>query len=335
MSSDLMKPTLPHRVLLSGLVFLFSTSLGAQTPWVWNGQPWADNRPFMSTITSEVKAHLQEVLAAGVIEERVVGRMGQIGDSITHSSAFFRNTLLVGPDNNETGHNYAMIRSWLAYSGDQPADANSFYRDYGKDVPYGNFGGWTIEDAVGAGHPFVAVDVGDGVVPGEFSWALVMFGTNDIDDPDWEPLIWSQDLAAFVQDFEDLGVIPVLSTIPPEAAHLGDGRVEEANQQIRELASNLDLPLVDYYRLILHHQPDNWHGTLIGPDGTHPSAGGGGNDFSQDGLTTSDGYAARTKLALDMAEKVMAIVFNDGEPEPLFYDDFESGHLGSWTLPED
>lgn len=122
-----------------------------------------------------------------------------------------------------------------------------------------------------------------------------------------------------------------MSTIPPEAAHVGDGLVESANEQIRRLAADLSIPYVDYYRWILHHQPITWHGTLIGADGTHPSAGGGGNDFSQDGLTTSDGYAARTKQALDMAEKLQAIVFADGEPEPLFADDFEAAHTAAWS----
>ena len=107
--------------------------------------------------------------------------------------------------------------------------------------------------------------------------------------------------------------------------------MEAANERIRILANDSDLPYVDYYKLILHHQPVNWHGTLISADGTHPSAGGGGNDFSQDGLTTTDGYAARTKLALDLGEKLQAIVFEDGEPEPMFADGFESGHTVGWS----
>lgn len=308
-----------------------SGSVLGQLPWSWDGAPWADPRPFVSPISVDVKANLRAILAVGNTNGRVEGRMGQIGDSITDSSAFFRNAAMWGADDNDTGHDYDPIRSWLAYSGDQPADENSFYNLYGKGVPYGNNSGWHLSDAVDAGHPATAVEMGDGAVPGEFSWALIMFGTNDIDDAGWETGWWSSDLANFVQDFVDLGVIPVLSTIPPEAAHVGDGRVEAANHVIRAVAIDTDIPYVDYYNLILYHQPVNWHGTLIGGDGTHPSAGRGGRDFSQDGLTTSDGYAARTKLAFDVAEVLRAIVFEDGETNAIFLDGFDSGDTSAWS----
>ena len=147
----------------------------------------------------------------------------------------------------------------------------------------------------------------DGVTPGNFSWALVMFGTNDIDDFGWDSSSWKTAYRDFVQELVDLAVVPVLSTIPPEQAHLGDGRVEEANARVAEVANELLVPWVDFHALILHYQPGSWLGTLISADGTHPSAGGGGQDFSEDGLTTTDGYAARTKLALDMAECVKEI----------------------------
>lgn len=326
-----MEIRLVSRLVTAVLVCCPPLSAVAQTSWSWDGEAWADNRPFMSPITDTVKANLQSIMTVGTSNGRVAGRMGEFGDSITHSFAFFHTTILSGTADNETGHDYDPVRSWVAYSGSQPADENSFYRDHGKEVPYGNFSGWTVGDAVGAGHPFVAVEVGNGVTPGEYSWALIMFGTNDIDDPSWDAEIWAVDMTDFLAEFVDLGVIPVLSTIPPEFAHEGDGRVEAANQVIRALAQSFEVPYVDYYRLIRHHQPDTWHGTLISSDGTHPSAGGAGRDFSQDGLTTTDGYAARSKLAFDIAEKIRAIVFEDGDPEPLFADGLESGHTVAWT----
>lgn len=230
---------LPYVSLVSG------RSAEGQETWLWDGEPRADNRPFTSPITGPVKANLQEIVDAGTNLDRVVGRVGQIGDSITFSTAFFRNSLLVSPNGNETGHDYDPIRSWLAYSGQQPADANSFYRDYGKGILYGSFSGWTILDAINEGHPAMAIEVGDGVTSREFSWALIMFGTNDIDEPTWDPVIWKEGLSSFVQDHMTLGVIPVLSGIPPEAVHLGDGRVEVANEIIRELAASASVPYVD------------------------------------------------------------------------------------------
>ncbi len=273
----------------------------------WDGEPWADYTDFLSVLTPAVEANVKAIATAGHARGRELGRMGQIGDSITESAAFFRNVLLYGPSGNATGHDYAPIRSWLAYAGAQPADPNSFYADHGKGADYGNLSGWTLGGAVSAGHPSACVEVGDGVTPGNFSWALVMFGTNDIDDAGWDSSVWKIAYKDFVEEFIDLGVVPVLSTIPPEEAHVGDGRVEEANARIVEVADELAVPYVDFYALILHYQPGTWLGTLISSDGTHPSAGGGGQDFSENGLTTTDGYAARTKLALDVAERLKEI----------------------------
>jgi hypothetical protein len=280
----------------------------------WDGASWADYSAFIGTLTPAVRAKLSDIAALGVASGRQAGRMGQIGDSITESSAYFRNAVMNGLQSNETGHDYNGIRSWLAYSGVQPADANSFYRDHGKGVDYANKGGWTLANAIAAGHPAMSVDVGDGLVPGNFAWVLIMFGTNDIDSGSWDPAAWKASYQAFVEDFIALGIIPVLSTIPPERAHVGDGRVEAANQKVAEIATELDLLLVDSYALILHYQPTNWDGTLISGDGTHPSAGGGGRDFSQIRLTQSDGYAARTKLTFDVAEFLRDEIFEPATP---------------------
>ena len=199
----------------------------------------------------------------------------------------------------------------------QPADANSFYRDRGKGAAWGNGTGWTLEDAVAAGHPEAGVLVGESGVPGQYSWVLIMYGTNDIDATGWDPAAWQEGYRTFVQGYEALGVVPVVSTIPPKAAHATDGRVEAANAAILALAVQERIPWVDYHGLILHYQPVDWVGTLIDVDGTHPTAGTGGTGFTQTALTSTDGYALRTKLAFDVAEKLRDIVWNDGPADPV------------------
>jgi len=304
----------------SGTTYNVAVS-GNAGAYAWDGNPWADYSAFMSPITSDVKANLRSIMTVGETNGRVLGRMGQIGDSITNSSAYFRNGILQGSSGNETNHDYSDVRSWMAYGGTQLADGSSFYNAHGKGSDYGNVSGWTLDDAVVANHPFEAVEVGDGLAPGDFSWALIMFGTNDIDYPSWDAQTWKAYYSVFVQEFINLGVVPVLSTIPPEEDHIGNGRVELANDQIKSIATELKIPFVDYYALVLYYQPVAWVGTLISIDGTHPSVGGGGRDFSQNGLTSSDGYAARTKLTWDMAEKLKTIVFEDGASESSFTSD--------------
>ncbi len=283
----------------------------------WDGAAWADPTAFLGPVDEAMKQHLQDVAAAGAAAGRVEGRMGQIGDSITFSSAYFRNAVMNGPSGNQTGHDYAPVRSWLAYSGTQPADANSFYRDHGKGAAWGNTSGWTVDDAVAAGHPAAGVLAGDGGVSGAYAWVLVMFGTNDIDAGGWTAAAWKEAMRALVAGYVALGVVPVLSTIPPEVAHLADGRVAAANAALLALAAEERVPWVDYHGLILHYQPVNWVGTLISADGTHPTAGTGGTGFSQTALTSTDGYALRTKLAFDAAEKLRRIVWDDGAADPV------------------
>ncbi len=275
----------------------------------WSGAPWADYSNFISDVDAGMEANLRAVVEVGESFGREPGRMGQIGDSITSSFAYFRNAVLIGPSSNETAHDYAPVRSWLSYNNEFPADANSFYRDHGKGHEYGNLSGWKLSSAIATGHPELGVNEGDGDTPGNYSWVLIMFGTNDIDSSGWDPTSWKANYKQFAQDYMDLGVVPVISTIPPEQAHVGDGRVQEANQAVFEIGSELNIPVVDYYGLILFYQPTNWNGTLISSDGTHPSAGDGGMDFSEDGLTTTDGYAARTKLTFDVAEILRDRVF--------------------------
>ena len=75
----------------------------AASAWTWDGNAWADYSAFMSPITQSMKDDLQAVEGYGASNGRIEGRMGQIGDSITESSAFFRNVMLNGPSGNETG----------------------------------------------------------------------------------------------------------------------------------------------------------------------------------------------------------------------------------------
>jgi PKD repeat protein len=290
---------------------------GTSGAYPWDGAAWADNTAFMSPITQAVKDRCRAIRATTNGQTRTAGRMGQIGDSITYSSAYFVGPACVAPSPNETGHDYLPIRQWL--TGDANPGYGSWYylvngpEKRGKGTAYSCYTGWEISNAVAAGHPANCVNVGLNGIPGNYSWALIMYGTNDIDPPAWTPAAWRTAYSNFVQAFIAQGVIPVLSTIPPERAHVGDGRVETANEVIRALATAMNIPYVDYYALIKHHQPTTWDGTLIGPDGTHPSADGPG--FSRMALTTNNGFAARSKLTLDMAEKLKAIVFDNGPAE--------------------
>ncbi len=313
---------------MRSILMIFITVLASGLyAWNWDGAAWADYSEFMSPITTKVKTKYQTILNSTNGQTRVMGRMGQIGDCLTHSRAFFSNVVNWGVQDNQTGHDYDPIRLWLGGGSDGWYAQEDMIDQQGKAAEYGNMSGWRVSLLRNYGHPHIFMNVGRSGVPGDFSWCIIMLGTNDIDD--WwgtsvsaDSYAWKSEYKAFVNDIIYQGCIPVLSTIPPEHIHLGDQRYELANQRIKEICAELDLAYVDLYALILHYQPDMaWDGALAGADrlvaedGTHLSATGGSAGFSQAHLTFDNSYGARTKLALDMAEKIREIIFEDGPAE--------------------
>ena len=265
----------------------------------WEGALWADYARFIGPITVEVESNVRSIAQRGRELGREPGRVGQLGDSISNSSAFLRNVLLDGIANNETGHDYSTTLSWI---NPHSARESSFYFDGGKGPDYGNSSGWTLADLTDNGHPQRAVVAGDGKTPGNFSWAVVMIGSNDINKGNWDHARWRRSLSRFVEELIELGVVPVLSTIPPQRQHADGGKVPLANMHIRDVADEVQIPLADFHDLIFDASNRGWDGSLISDDGIHPSAGGGGRDFSRENLQRRDGYALRTKLTLDVGE---------------------------------
>jgi lysophospholipase L1-like esterase len=153
-----------------------------------------------------------------------------------------------------------------------------------KGPEHANFSGWTVEKLLEA-VPVVLKRDNPEV-------ALIMIGTNDT-RPNGPPDSYGPNLEKLLTMIMEAKCIPVLNTIPPKRnCMLG---VEKTNIIIRDLATKLNVPLVDYYADILKRQPDNaWDGTLLSKDGVHPSSGETGV-FTDENLKIS-GYALRTWL---------------------------------------
>jgi len=303
------RPAIHVIAMLMGGLLLPEPSPAAESAAVWDGEAWADYSTYIAPITPAIEARIDEIATRGAALGRSPGRVGQYGDSISESYAFLRNVIVNGPVANATGHDYAPVIHWIrAGYAKVTAEEGRLGDHLGKGPDYGNKGGWTLQDLTDRGHPGLAADTGDGRDAGNFSWAIVMIGSNDIHRRGWEAPTWRWQLRALLLDIADLGIVPVLSTIPPRADHLEDGRVDDANFHVRALARQLTLPLVDFHALVTSTRPGDWHGTLLSEDGVHPSAGGGGRDFSREGLEFTDGYAARSKLVLDVAERLRPLL---------------------------
>ena len=122
--------------------------------------------------------------------------------------------------------------------------------------------------------------------------ALIMIGSNDLHSA----TNYSGNLQQIVQISIDMGVVPVLSTIPPRDGF--DAQVVQYNDIIISTAQSYGIPLWDYYTAML---PLPSRGLS---DGLHPSWPPG--DFSQATVLTIEnlnyGYALRNLMALQVLD---------------------------------
>ncbi|MBC7870839.1 MAG: SH3 domain-containing protein [Chitinophagaceae bacterium] len=129
------------------------------------------------------------------------------------------------------------------------------------------------------------------------SIALIMIGTNDLAQIDGR--VYRANLENIVQISIQMGVIPVLSTLPDRLNHPSSARVWEFNEIIADVALTYDVPLWNYW-LSMQRLPN----LGISVDDIHPSYA---DDlataiFSSDRL--SYGYTMRNLTALMVLDAV-------------------------------
>jgi len=140
--------------------------------------------------------------------------------------------------------------------------------------------------------------------------ALIMFGTNDSGGL---PLAeFRANLDTIVRTSIRMGVIPVLSTIPPKQYNPAtDGRVAEFNQAIISIAQMYDVPLWNYWQTMIS-LPNNG----LDPDGVHPSTPPDANTAVFDAEHLRYGYTARNLGALQVLDTLRQQVLYDGDQAP-------------------
>ncbi|MBC8099418.1 MAG: hypothetical protein H7Y11_08240, partial [Armatimonadetes bacterium] len=133
------------------------------------------------------------------------------------------------------------------------------------------------------------------------SFALVMFGTNDVGYRFAEE--YRQDLTRIVQRSEELGIIALLSTIPARPGY--DVNVDAFNTVVRDVAAAHSLPVWEY-GAALAALPNRG----LSGDNVHPSSPPGGynsaGDFRADNLCY--GYVVRNLTALQLLDSVWLAV---------------------------
>jgi lysophospholipase L1-like esterase len=237
------------------------------------------------------------------------GTFAQFGDSITETLAFWT-PLRNAPTNASPEMEQAFRRVNARLRPE-------CWRDW-KGPEFGNQGGQTIlwaEEHIGAWLKRLNPEV-----------ALIMFGTNDLDDLPVEE--YRARLQSVIRRCLERGTIVIVSTIPPR--HGLAAKAAAFAEVARNLARELFVPLVDFHAEILTRRPNDWDGaadefrmfdgydvpTLLARDGVHPSAPRSyQNDYSKRALRCH-GYSLRNYLVLMKYAEVIDVLGASGQPAP-------------------
>ena len=285
--------------------------------------------PVVPAIDAAMQARLRRVLGVGIKLGNRPAVFAKAGDSITAASAFLQDFACPGPRRGTDagrGADAALAETIRYFGAAQfPLDAkkagcgsaNSFSRTSVSAVP-----GWSSANALapprkpppGCLPPYDAALICELhlIQPGI---VLIMYGTNDLgksDDVDG----FAGRLSVLVQQALALGVIPVLSTIPPRFDDIEYiKRVPLFNAAIVRVAAEQQVPLWNYWLALQAPGLPN-HG--IGEDGIHPSIYGcpacDPTNLTPVGLRY--GYNLRNLAALQVLAKLQRVVIDAGLPDP-------------------
>lgn len=261
--------------------------------------------PVVPTLEPPVAGHLEKIAERGEAYGNRPGVFAKIGDSITASPSFVQGLACRAP---RLGA-WSELRGTLEFFGATPVPrggeeaqcpiSNSFSR-----LGLAAVGGWRAVDALSPRESFPECQ-GLPAVSCELqllhpSVALIMFGTNDLED--FNSVEFRRDLARLVRLVSGAGTIPVISTIPPRAQPRYSPRVARFNAEIAALAENRALPLWNFWRQMTGPGvPDSG----LSSDGVHPSVlcpPCTAVDFRPGGLRY--GYALRNLGALRVLDRL-------------------------------
>jgi hypothetical protein len=282
---------------------------------------------------SATVTHVRAVFARGKALGRRADVFGTVGDSLTIDYNFMKPFSWTG--NVRIAFDPRVREALLIddgrrsiidfFRGTQPADAaegeSSTYFDSFFTIRAAKIGAranWAVTPVEGKATPLD--EMIDSISP---AYAVVMYGTNDAEwylvDPAKVASLFGEQLRRIVDDLEEHGTIPLLTTIPK---HMHDKRFADCSRErdaktnaryvvqtnavsaeVAAIACERHLPLIDYRYAI---DPLLDHG--VGGDGVHPTVYSplGGGMLDQTGLQC--GYNVRNLVTLRMLKLVHDVV---------------------------
>jgi uncharacterized protein YraI len=255
-------------------------------------------------VVTGVSSHSRQIFLDGRAKGNSAYTFTRVGDSITASPYFLTGIGSAGYSLGQYGYLQGAINF---FSGPNGRGANPFAA---ASIAARN--GWSTESVLSPG----LADPGvcrSGETPLECEYrlvkpsvALIMFGTND--SGGMPSGTFAANLSRIVEISINMGVIPVLSTIPPKHYNSAtDGRVPEFNQIIISTARTYDVPLWNYWS-VMSQLP----GEGLAGDGVHPSIPPSGLSVVLDANNLQYGYAVRNLTALQVLYTLWQQVLYDG-----------------------
>ena len=256
-------------------------------------------------IISGVSSHARQILLDGLAKGNLPHAFTKVGDSITAAPHFL---VPIGQGNYSLGE-YGYLASAISFfSGPNGRGFNPF-----SASSMAAHNGWSTESVLNPANADPNIcRPGETPLVCEYrltrpAVALIMFGTND--SGGMPSATFQANLQSIVQTTIDMGIIPVLSTIPPKHYNPAtDGRVFEFNQIIVATARAYDIPLVDYYQAMVGLPNEGLSG-----DGVHPSPAFDGLNAVFDAQHLQYGYPMRNFVTLQMLYTLWQQVLYDAD----------------------
>ena len=277
-----------------------AASLLAIAALIWAWDRWFAAREVDGVtgwVSPAQRDRLRAIFEDGQARGALPGVFTVVGDSISADGRFLKPIVQGQVALGDYGALQAAIDTFSAPNGRSEPSFSAW--SWAAEV------GWTTEDALNpALNVAGACNAGESPLACEYrtarpSVALITLGTNDV-AAGRSPESYRANLRRILDETLAWGVIPVLSTIPPQA--LGperDARVSEFNAIVRELAAEHEIPLWDTFAA-LDALPDRG----LSADGVHLNAPSDGRTATFDAEHLAYGVTVRNLGALDALDIV-------------------------------
>jgi uncharacterized protein YgiM (DUF1202 family) len=257
------------------------------------------------SVVSGISSHARDIFLDGLAKGNSPHVFTRVGDSITASPYFL---ISIGAGNYNLGGYSHLLTAIRFFSYTNGRGQTSFLA---TSIAARNAWGTTSVLDPANSDPTVCRS-GETPLACEYrvvrpSVALIMFGTND--SGGLSSASFQANMQRIVQISIDMGVIPVLSTIPPKHYNAQtDGRIAEFNQIIIATAINYDIPLWNYWQAM-----STLPGEGLAPDGVHPSVPPDGQTAVFDSNHLQYGFPMRNLTALQVLYALWQQVLYDGD----------------------